>query len=49
MASPMTCRVAMACPIWAWVRAPEKATEAWEASSHPASSLASVNAPGLRE
>lgn len=31
------------------VRAPEKATAAWEASSQPAVSLASVNAPGRRE
>lgn len=45
----MTSRVATAFSIWAWVRALEKAIAAWEASSHPASSLPSVNAPGSRE
>jgi hypothetical protein len=33
----------------AWVRALEKATASWEASSQLASSLCSVKAPGLRE
>ncbi len=46
MASLMVWRVAMACSIWVWVwvwvwvRAPEKATAAWEASSQPATRCA---------
>ncbi len=49
MASPMVWRVVRAFCSWAWVRALEKATAAWEARSQPAVSLASAKAPGWKE